>query len=341
MVDSVKAKSMGVSLNNLFATLQATFGTYYINDFTKFGRSFKVMMQARGDYRAHKEQINGIYVRSDSGDMVPLSALVYFNEVKGADTVERFNLFKAAKVLITPASGYSTGQAMAAMERTAKEILGSDYTLAWTGSAYQEQLTGSASSMALLLGLLVVFLILSAQYEKWSLPIAVMMAVPFALFGALTGIFIRGLHFLPSALAQKLAYLSSGVFISTLNNDIYFQIALVTLVGLAAKNAILIVEFAVMIKQEGKTAVEAAVEAAKLRFRPIVMTSLAFILGCMPLALAGGAGAASRHSIGTAVVAGMLGATLLAPLFVPFFFVLTSGEAKFKKEDKTEGGKNA
>ncbi len=341
MVDSIKAKSMGVSLNNLFATLQATFGTYYINDFTKFGRSFKVMMQARGDYRAHKEQINGIYVRSDSGDMVPLSALVYFNEVKGADTVERFNLFKAAKVLITPASGYSTGQAMSAMEKAAKEILGSDYTLAWTGSAYQEQLTGSASSMALLLGLLVVFLILSAQYEKWSLPVAVMMAVPFALFGALTGIFIRGLHFLPSALAQKIAYLSSGVFISTLNNDIYFQIALVTLVGLAAKNAILIVEFAVMIKQQGKTAVEAAVEAAKLRFRPIVMTSLAFILGCMPLALAGGAGAASRHSIGTAVVAGMLGATLLAPLFVPFFFVLTSGEAKFKKEDKTEGGKNA
>ena len=343
MVDTIKAKSMGVSLNSLFATLQATFGTYYINDFTKFGRSFKVMMQARGDYRAHKEQINGIYVKSDSGDMVPLSALVYFTDIKGADTVERFNLFKAAKVLVTPASGYSTGQAMAAMERTAKEVLGTDYSLAWTGSAYQEKLTGSASTMALLLGLLVVFLILSAQYEKWSLPIAVMMAVPFAIFGALAGVYIRGLHFLPSALAQKISYISSGAFISTLNNDIYFQIALVTLVGLAAKNAILIVEFAVMIKQEGKSAAQAAIEAAKLRFRPIVMTSLAFILGCMPLALAGGAGAASRHSIGTAVVAGMLGATLLAPLFVPYFFVLTSGKDKGPKtvEEKKEGGENA
>ena len=341
MVDTIKAKSMGVSLNNLFTTLQATFGTYYVNDFTKFGRSFKVMMQARGDYRAHKEQINGVYVRSDSGDMVPLSALVYFNDIKGADTVERFNLFKSAKVLITPASGYSTGQAMSAMEKAAKDILGTDYTLAWTGSAYQEKLTGSASAMALLLGLLVVFLILSAQYEKWSLPISVMMAVPFAIFGALSGVFIRGLHFLPSALAQKIAYMSSGVFISTLNNDIYFQIALVTLVGLAAKNAILIVEFAVMIKEQGKTAAQAAVEAAKLRFRPIVMTSLAFILGCMPLALAGGAGAASRHSIGTAVVAGMLGATLLAPLFVPFFFVLTSGKSKNEKAQEGKGGENA
>ncbi|MDD6174090.1 MAG: multidrug efflux RND transporter permease subunit [Elusimicrobia bacterium] len=341
MVDTIKAKSMGVSLNNLFATLQATFGTYYVNDFTKFGRSFKVMMQARGDYRAHKEQINGVYVRSDSGDMVPLSALVYFNDIKGADTVERFNLFKSAKVLITPASGYSTGQAMSAMEKAAKDILGTDYTLAWTGSAYQEKLTGSASAMALLLGLVVVFLILSAQYEKWSLPIAVMMAVPFAILGALSGVFIRGLHFLPSALAQKIAYVSSGVFISTLNNDIYFQIALVTLVGLAAKNAILIVEFAVMIKEQGKTAAQAAVEAAKLRFRPIVMTSLAFILGCMPLALAGGAGAASRHSIGTAVVAGMLGATLLAPLFVPFFFVLTSGKEKTEKLQEEKGGENA
>lgn len=341
MVDSLKAKSMGVSLNSLYTTLQATFGTLYVNDFTKFGRSFKVMMQSRGDYRAHKEQISGIYVRSEKGDMVPLSSLVYFTEVKGADSVERFNLFKAAKVMITPASGYSTGQAMAAMEKAARDILGDDYSLAWTGSAYQETLTGSASAMALLLGLIVVFLILSAQYEKWSLPMAVMMAVPFAILGAFLGIFIRGLHFLPTAMAQAVAYMSSGVFISTLNNDIYFQIAMVTLVGLAAKNAILIVEFAVMIKDQGKSAAEAAVEAAKLRFRPIVMTSLAFILGCMPLALAGGAGAASRHSIGTAVVAGMLGATLLAPLFVPFFFVLTSGEAKFKTKKEEEGEKNA
>ncbi len=337
VVDAIKIKALDVSLNNLFATMQATFGTYYVNDFTKFGRSFKVMVQAEGVYRATKQGLNFIYVKSNGGDMIPLSSLVSFTETVGADTVERFNLFKAAKVLVNPASGYSTGQVMEAMERNAKKVLGQDYSLAWTGSAYQEKLTGSAAATALLMGLLVVFLILSAQYEKWSLPIAVLMAVPFAICGALCGIFIRGLHFLPSAWAQMVSYFSFGTFISTLNNDVYFQIALVTLVGLAAKNAILIVEFAVMLRAQGKTAAEAAVEAAKLRFRPIVMTSLAFILGTIPLAISSGAGAASRHSIGTAVVAGMLGATLFAPLFVPFFYCLTSGVFfKSKKQPAAE-----
>ncbi len=347
LVNTTKAKAMNVSINKLFATMQATFGTYYVNDFTKFGRSFKVMMQARGDYRAYKGQINGVYVRSESGDMVPLSSLVTFEEIVGADTIERFNIFKAAKVMVTPAAGYSTGQTMKAMEDAAKQVLGDDYSLAWTGSAYQEKLTGSASTAALGLGLLVVFLILAAQYEKWSLPVAVMMAVPFAIFGALLGVYIRGLHFLPVKWSQIVSYFSGGAFISTLNNDIYFQIALVTLVGLAAKNAILIIEFAVIMKDQGLSVTEAALKAARLRFRPIVMTSLAFILGAMPLALSGGAGAASRHSIGTAVVAGMLGATLLAPLFIPFFFTLTSGGISFKKkpvaeeEAKKQGDTNA
>lgn len=341
LVDTIKAKSMGVSLNNLFTTMQATFGTYYVNDFTKFGRSFKVMMQARGDYRAHKEQINGIYVRSDSGDMVPLSSLIYFEDIVGADTIERFNVFKSAKVLATPAAGYSTGQAMSALEKAAKDVLGENYTLAWTGSAYQEKLTGSSSAIALGLGLLVIFLILAAQYEKWSLPFAVLLSVPFAILGALAGVYIRGLHFLPTSISQAVSYFSSGVFISTLSNDIYFQIALVTLVGLAAKNAILIVEFAVMMKEKGMDTMSAALEAAKLRFRPIVMTSLAFILGALPLAISSGAGSASRHSIGTAVVSGMIVATVLAPLFIPFFFALTSGAVKFgKKKAKTEDQNN-
>ena len=312
-VDEVKAQAMGVSLSELYTTLQGTFGTLYVNDFTYSGRSFKVMMQADGQYRARPEQIADVYVRSNTGAMVPLSALVTLTPVLGPDVVERFNVFPAAKIIANPAEGYSSGDAIRAVEETAKEVLGSGFTLAWTGTTYQEKLSGNSSAMALLLGMLVVFLILAAQYEKWSLPIAVLLAVPFAIFGALAGTWARGL-----------------------SNDIYFQIALVALVGLAAKNAILIVEFAVMLKEQGLDNVQAAVQAAKLRFRPIVMTSLAFILGCVPLAISSGAGAASRHAIGTAVVFGMLAATLIAPLFIPLFFCLLSG---WKKKQSAEAEK--
>ena len=307
-VDEVKAQSMGVSLDSLYATLQGTFGNMYINDFTYLGRSFKVMMQAEGEYRARPDQLGGIYVKSNSGAMVPLSTLVTLTPSLGPDIVERFNVFPSAKVMASPAPGYSSGDAIRAVEETAKEVLDSGFTLAWTGTTYQEKLAGSSSTSALLLGILVVFLILAAQYEKWSLPIAVLLAVPFALFGALMGTWMRGL-----------------------SNDIYFQIALVALVGLAAKNAILIVEFAVLLKEQGLQKAEAALQAALLRFRPIVMTSLAFILGCVPLAISFGAGAASRHSIGTAVVCGMLIATGVAPLFVPWFFTLFAGKDKEQK----------
>ena len=300
-VDEVKAKSMGVSLDNLYATIQGTFGTAYINDFNKFGRSFKVMMQAKGDFRSQASDISKIYVKSSNGDMISLQAFVTLSETTGTDTVERFNIFPSARIMTNPAQGYSTGQAIKAIEETADKILGPDYSFAWTGTAFQEKLVSSSSSTALLLGLLLVFLILSAQYEKWSLPFAVICAVPFAICGALVGIYFRGL-----------------------SNDIYFQIALITLVGLSAKNAILIVEFAVLLRQQGKSLIEAAVTASKMRFRPVVMTSLAFILGCVPLAVSSGAGAASRHSIGTAVVVGMLFSTVFVPLFIPLFFVLIS-----------------
>jgi multidrug efflux pump subunit AcrB len=210
-------------------------------------------------------------------------------------------VFPAAKILTNPAKGYSTGQAIKAVEETAAGVLGENYSFAWTGSAYQEKLVSSSSAVTLLLGLLIVFLILSAQYEKWSLPFAVILAVPFAIFGALAGVYLRGL-----------------------SNDIYFQIALVTLIGLSAKNAILIVEFAVLLREQGKSLADSAIEAAKMRFRPVIMTSMAFIFGCIPLAISSGAGAAGRHSIGTAVVVGMLGATVFAPLFIPLFFVLIS-----------------
>ena len=302
-VDKIKARAMQVSLDDLYTTLQGTFGSTYVNDFTYLGRSFKVMVQADGAYRAKPEQINGIYVRSQSGAMVPLSALVTLTPSLGPDTVERFNVFPAAKFIANPADGYSSGEVMGVVAQTAREVLDPSFTLSWTGTAYQETLSGSSSAQALLLGMLVVFLILAAQYEKWSLPVAVLLAVPFAVFGALLGTWLRGL-----------------------SNDIYFQIALVALVGLAAKNAILIVEFAVLLKEQGEDKVKAAVDAAKLRFRPIVMTSLAFILGCVPLMISSGAGAASRHSIGTAVVFGMLVATGVAPLFIPLFFCWFSGK---------------
>lgn len=310
-VDDIKAQAMGVTLSELYATLQGTFGVTYVNDFTYSGRSFKVMMQADGNYRATADQIAGIYVRSSKGAMVPLSALITLTPSLGPDMVERFNVFPAAKIIANPAPGYSSGDAIRAVEETAKSAMDPSFTLAWTGTTYQEQLAGSSSANALLLGMLVVFLILAAQYEKWSLPVAVLLAVPFAVFGALLGTWARGL-----------------------SNDIYFQIALVALVGLAAKNAILIVEFAVLLKEQGLAAAEAAVQAAKLRFRPIIMTSLAFILGCVPLAISSGAGAASRHAIGTAVVFGMLAATCIAPLFIPLFFCWFSGKQKAPAQEE-------
>ena len=315
-VDEIKAMAMNVSLSELYATIQGTFGTAYVNDFTKFSRSFKVMMQAEGNFRARPEQLGEIYVRSNSGDMVPLAAFITLTPILGPDMVERFNAFPAAKIMASPKDGYSTGQAILAMEQVAKETLGADFTLSWTGTTYQETISGSSSAVALLLGIVVVFLILAAQYEKWGLPFAVILAVPFGMFGAFLGTYLRGLE-----------------------NDIYFQIALVALVGLAAKNAILIVEFAVLIKEQGASAYDAAVQAIRLRFRPIIMTSLAFILGCVPLAVSSGAGAASRHAIGTAVVFGMLGATAIAPLFIPTFFYLISGGYKEKKPNGTGAGK--
>ena len=231
--------------------------------------------------------------------------------------MERFNVFPAAKITGTPAKGYTTGQVIKAMEAAAQKSLPENFTLAWTGSAYQEKQTGSATAIAFALGILMVFLILAAQYERWSLPFAVVLAVPFALFGAFLAVIMRGL-----------------------SNDLYFQVALVTLIGLAAKNAILIVEFALMQYHNGMGLKEAAASAAHLRFRPILMTSLAFILGCMPLAVSVGAGAASRHSIGTGIVGGMLAATGIAIFFIPSFFAMIMGLSN-KKLASTSADVNA
>jgi multidrug efflux pump subunit AcrB len=234
--------------------------------------------------------------------------------------VARFTNFLAAKVTGDAAPGYSTGQAILAMEEVAAEVLPEGYTVEWAGQAFEEKKAGSSSVMVFAFGLVFVFLILAAQYESWGLPFSVITAVPFGIFGALVGIWLRGLE-----------------------NDVYFQIGLVTLIGLAAKNAILIVEFAVLKHQEGLTVREAAIEAAKLRLRPIVMTSLAFILGCVPLAIAAGAGANARHSVGTGIIGGMVGATTLALFFVPLFYSLIGSlSAKLAgpaiSAEKAEGG---
>ncbi|MDR1551066.1 MAG: multidrug efflux RND transporter permease subunit [Holosporaceae bacterium] len=300
-VDTLKALSLGVSISAIYATMGATFNAKYINDFSRFGRGYKVMMQAKGDYRAHPDQINEVYVKSTVGAMIPLSALVKLTPAVGPMISERFNIFPSAKVLGNPAPGYTSGEAIAAVESVAKQVLGEGYSLSWVGSAYQEKQASGSASYALLLGLLMVFLILAALYERWTLPFAVLMGVPFALFGAIFAVLLRGF-----------------------SNDIYFQIALVTLVGLSAKNAILIVEFAAMLRKKGESVLDSAVKAAKLRFRPIVMTSMAFVLGCFPLAISSGAGCASRHSLGTGVIGGMIGATVLAPLFIPLFYLLVT-----------------
>ena len=290
---------LGVDIDEIFATMQSTTGAYYINDFNLLGRVYKVQMQAEGEYRAHAENLRDIYVRSRDGRPVPITALGTLSLVTGPDIVERFNVLPAARLLGAPAPGYSSGQALEVMDQLARDALPEGYTLAWNAQAYLEKESAGAGPGLYLLGLLMVFLILAAQYERLTLPFAVVLSIPFAVFGALLATSLRGLQ-----------------------NDLYLQIGMVTLIGLSAKNAILIVEFAAREVKAGKNAVEAALEAARLRFRPVVMTSMAFILGVLPLAVSSGAGANARHSIATGVIGGMLAATFIAPLFTPMLFVL-------------------
>ena len=258
-----------------------------------------------------------MYVRStqgpNAGSMIPVSTLARIEYTSGPGTMTRFNNYPAVQVLGAGRPGVSSGDAIAEVERIAKEVLPSDFSLDWSGASFQEKRSGGTSIVVLALGALMAFLILAAQYEKWSLPLSVMLALPFGTFGALAAVWLRGL-----------------------TNDVYFQIGLVTLLGLAAKNAILIVEFAVLKYEEGLSASAAAVEAARLRFRPILMTSLAFILGVLPLAISHGAGAGARVSAGTGVMGGMLAATFLAIFFVPTFFKLLTDRHLTEKRSSQE-----
>jgi len=311
-VDREKALALGVPVQDVFDALTSTMAALYVNDFNKFGRTYRVQMQADAPYRAQPEDLGAVYVRSTvTREMIPLKSLIQTANVVGPERLERFNGFVSARVLGSGRPGVSSGEAIRAVEEVAAKALPEGYTIAWAGQAFQEKRTGRQSVIAFTLAIVMVFLILAALYERWLLPFAVVFAVPFAVFGALAFVWARGLE-----------------------NDIYFQIGLVVLIGLAAKNAILIVEFAQQGFLEGKSAMEAALNAARLRFRPIIMTSLAFVLGVLPLMMATGAGAAARRSMGTGVVGGMLAATFIATLFVPLFFVVVARRRNTRPEPK-------
>ena len=300
-VDTEKARSMGVAVADIYGTLAATLGSYYVNDFNKSGRIYQVLMQAEGQFRSRPDDIGALYVRSRAGQMIQIRSMAEVSFVAGPDSVQHFNALPSIQVLGEPKPGFSSGQAIAAMERVAAQVLPLDMGYDWGGASFQQKRSSSAAGLALGAGFVMIFLILAAQYEKWSLPFSVLLALPFGIFGALLAVYLRNF-----------------------TNDVYFQIGLVTLLGLSAKNAILIVEFASVKVHEGFTPVAAAMEAARLRFRPILMTSLAFILGVVPLAFSTGAGAAARQSFGPGVLGGMMAATFLAIFLVPLFFKLVN-----------------
>src|SRR5512135_392695 len=309
-LDRNRAEVLGVPVQDVFQTIQTYFGSSIAGQFSQFSRVWWVIMQGDAQYRANPGDFDKIFVRSKSGANIPLSALITTRYVASPKLVTRFNGFPAVKITGSEAPSYSSGQAIAAMEQVAAETLPADFSYAWAGQALQEKESGSTSSSAFIFGLIVVFLILAAQFEKWTLPIAVVLSVPFAVLGALALTWVLGLQ-----------------------NDVYFQVGLVTLVGLSAKNAILICEFAIERVHKGMAPKEAAIEAAGLRLRAIVMTSLAFGLGCVPLAIATGPGANSLRAIGTGVIGGIAASTFIAIFFVPlFFWLLESLSGRFGKK---------
>lgn len=309
-VDREKTVLLDVPIMDVYNAVQAQFGSMQVSQYEQYSRIWNVILQSDALYRQNPADLTRLYTRSHNNKMVPLTAMVTTHYVAGPDLVPHFNGFPAAQITGNAAAGYSSGDAIRVMEEVAKEVLPQGYGFAWSGMAYQEKTSGSSSAIAMLFGLLMVFLILSAQFESWSLPTSILTAVPFGIIGALVFTAMHGLE-----------------------NDVYFQIGLLVLIGLAAKNAILIVEFAVELRQHGKPLLQAAIEAGELRLRPILMTSLTFILGVLPLYLASGAGANARHSIGTGIIGGMIGASTLALLYVPLFFYLLGG-SKSKTDDK-------
>jgi HAE1 family hydrophobic/amphiphilic exporter-1 len=298
-VDRTKAKTLDIPLNDVFGTLQAFLGSAYVNDFNKFGRTYQVKVQAAPQFRVQAEDINQLEVRSNSGEMVPIGTLVNVEDTLGPQVVFRFNLYPAATIGGAPAAGYSSSQALVLMEEMSATKLPPSMGFEWAGISFQEKQVGGEALLIFALALTLVFLVLSAQYESWSSPAVIILAVPVALLGTAIAVVMRGF-----------------------DNNLYTQIGIVLLIALASKNAILIVEFARELRAQGKDIVEAAAEAARLRFRPVLMTAFSFIFGVLPLVFASGAGSASQQAVGTAVFGGMMASTALAVLFVPVFFVI-------------------
>jgi len=298
-VDRTKAKDLGISLNEVFGTLQAYLGSAYVNDFNKFGRTWQVKAQADHRFRVEPEDIRRLEVRDNAGHMIPLGTILDVDRILGPQTIVRCNLYPSASITGAAAPGYSSGQALRLMEQMASVKLPLSMGFEWTGMSYQEKKVGSEAAMVFGLAIVLVFLVLAAQYESWSSPASVIMVVPLAILGTVAALLLRGF-----------------------DNDVYTQIGIVLLIGLASKNAILIVEFAREQRFQGKSILDSAITAARLRFRPILMTAISSIAGFMPLVVAAGAGAASRQAIGTAVVGGMLAATFMSLFFTPVFFVV-------------------
>jgi HAE1 family hydrophobic/amphiphilic exporter-1 len=311
-VDKDKALKEGVAITEIYGALQAFLGGVYVNDFSRFGRQWRVFLQAEPSFRISADDIGRFYVRNAKGDMVPLSSFVHVRPITGPEYTVRFNLFRSVEIQGQPAPGYSSGQALDALEEVAHKTLPTEMGYAWNALSYQERVAGGSSARVLGLSLIFVFLILAALYESWSLPFSVLLSTPVAVLGAYLGLLSR--HF---------------------DNNVYAQIGLVMLVGLTAKNAILIVEFAKERRDQGKSIVDAALEGARLRLRPILMTSFAFIFGCLPLWGAAGAGGAARRMLGTAVVSGMLAATLLGTFLIPSLYVVVEWLATRRKSRPT------
>lgn len=311
-LDRVKTKSLGINLTDVFSALQVNLGGLFVNQFNRFGRTWRVYIQSEAEYRRHPEDIGNLYVRSKSGKMVPLSTLTEVTMGKGPDTLLRYNLYRAAEIFGGPSPGHSSGEAIAAMEKVAARALPTGFGIEWTGTAFQEKLSSGQQTQILLMALLFVFLFLAAQYESWAVPFSILLGLPAGVMGALIGTKLAG-H----------------------DNNVYVQIGIIALMGLAAKNAILIVEFAKEQYEKSDLSLkEATLLGAKLRFRPILMTAFAFILGVVPLALAHEAGAASQRSLGTAVGAGMLVATALGVLLIPVLYVVIQGTTEWLTRSK-------